>query len=70
LYNECVNTVSMLEKSIKEHDNNREGKLKDFEKQIKATKAQMQSVSKDLKVNFNIADLLLDISWWIRELLG
>ncbi|KAG5228563.1 structural maintenance of chromosomes protein [Salix suchowensis] len=49
LYNECVSTVSKLEKSIKEHDNNREGRLKNLEKQIKATKAQMKSASKDLK---------------------
>ncbi|XP_061980307.1 structural maintenance of chromosomes protein 2-1-like isoform X1 [Populus nigra] len=59
LYNECVNTVSMLEKSIKEHDNNREGKLKDLEKQIKATKAQMQSVSKDVKGHENERERLI-----------
>lgn len=52
LYENCVSTVSMLEKSIKEHDNNREGRLKDLEKKIKAVKVQMQSASKDLKVGF------------------
>lgn len=40
----------MLEKSIHEHTNNRDGRLKDLEKKIKAYKAQMQSASKDLKV--------------------
>ena len=52
LYKECVNKVSVLEKSIKEHDNNRVGRLKDLEKKIKAAKAQMQSATKDLKVGF------------------
>lgn len=52
LYKECVNKVSVLEKSIKEHDNNRAGRLKDLEKKIKAAKAQMQSATKDLKVGF------------------
>ena len=50
LYKDCVTKVSVLEKSIKEHDNNRAGRLKDLEKKIKATKAQMQSSTKDLKV--------------------
>jgi structural maintenance of chromosome 2 len=68
LYNECVSTVSKLEKSIKEHDNNREGRLKNLEKQIKATKAQMKSASKDLKVGFNIADLLMDFLYGINLL--
>ncbi|KAJ0043677.1 hypothetical protein Pint_17204 [Pistacia integerrima] len=53
LYENCVSTVSMLEKSIKEHDNNREGRLKDLEKKIKAVKVQMQSASKDLKGHEN-----------------
>lgn len=51
LYEDCVNKVSLLEKSIKDHDNNREGRLKELEKKIKAAKAQMQSASKDLKVH-------------------
>ncbi|XP_022736183.1 structural maintenance of chromosomes protein 2-1-like isoform X4 [Durio zibethinus] len=46
-----VSTVLELEKSIRDHDNNREGRLKDLERKIKATKAQMQSTSKDLKVD-------------------
>lgn len=56
-YENCVNTVSLLEKSVKEHDNNREGRLKDLEKKIKAIKAQMQSSSKALKVGFDVAEL-------------
>lgn len=40
----------MLEQTITEHDNNREGRLKDLEKKIKAVKAKMQSAAKDLKV--------------------
>ncbi|KAJ6393911.1 hypothetical protein OIU77_023198 [Salix suchowensis] len=59
LYNECVSTVSKLEKSIKEHDNNREGRLKNLEKQIKATKAQMKSASKDLKGHENERERLI-----------
>ncbi len=55
LYKECVSMVSMLEKSIKEHDNNREGRLKDLEKKIKAIKSEVQLASKDLKVFFDIA---------------
>ncbi|KAK4838719.1 hypothetical protein QYF36_015885 [Acer negundo] len=52
LFEECVNTMSMLEKTIREHDNNRERRLKDFEKKIKAVKVKMRSGSKDLKVAF------------------
>ncbi|XP_011018333.1 PREDICTED: structural maintenance of chromosomes protein 2-1-like [Populus euphratica] len=59
LYNECVSTVSKLEKSIKEHDNNREGRLKNLENQIKATKAQMKSASKDLKEHENERERLI-----------
>lgn len=51
LYDKCLSTVSLLEKSIKEHTNKRESKLKDLDKKIKATKVKMQSSSKDLKVN-------------------
>ncbi|KAF7824844.1 structural maintenance of chromosomes protein 2-1-like [Senna tora] len=50
LYENCVKTVSLLEKSIKEHDNNRESRLKNLEKKIKSNKSQMQSSLKDLKV--------------------
>lgn len=49
-YKDCVNAVSLLEKSIKEHDNSREGRLKDLEQKIKATKSKLQSCLKDLKV--------------------
>ncbi|THF99679.1 hypothetical protein TEA_008122 [Camellia sinensis var. sinensis] len=47
LYEECITTVSLLEKSICENTNNRDVKLKDLEK--KMGKAQVQSASKDLK---------------------
>ncbi|KAF7148659.1 hypothetical protein RHSIM_Rhsim03G0166400 [Rhododendron simsii] len=50
MYENCVATVSMLEKAIHEHTNNRDGRLKDLEKKIKAYKAQVQSASKDLKM--------------------
>nr|TKR91180.1 hypothetical protein D5086_0000226910 [Populus alba] len=59
LYNECVSVVSKLEKSIKEHDNNREDRLKNLEKQIKATKTQMKSASKDLKGHENERERLI-----------
>ncbi|KAK0596200.1 hypothetical protein LWI29_013563 [Acer saccharum] len=59
MYEECVNTVSMLEKTIREHDNNREGRLKDFEKKIKAVKVKMQSGSKDLKGHENERERLI-----------
>ncbi|GFS45800.1 structural maintenance of chromosomes (SMC) family protein [Actinidia rufa] len=48
-YEKCIAEMSMLEKSISEHANNRDGRLKDLEKKIKANKAQVQSASKDLK---------------------
>lgn len=50
LYKSCADTVSTLEKSIKDHDKNREGRLKDLEKNIKTIKARIQASSKDLKV--------------------
>ncbi|KAI9160747.1 hypothetical protein LWI28_011174 [Acer negundo] len=59
LFEECVSTVSMLEKTIREHDNNREGRLKDFEKKIKAVKVKMQSGSKDLKGHENERERLI-----------
>lgn len=59
LYENCVNRVSLLEKSIKEHDNNREGRLKDLEKKIKMIKSQTQSSSKALKVGIDTAELYL-----------
>lgn len=59
LYENSVSAVSVLEKSIKEHDNNREGRLKDLEKKIKAIKVQIQSASKDLKVGFDTTVLTM-----------
>lgn len=59
LYKNCVKTVSSLEKLIKEHDNNRETRLKGLEKKIKSIKSQMQSSSKDLKVYLNILTCFL-----------
>ncbi|KAK0585836.1 hypothetical protein LWI29_034669 [Acer saccharum] len=59
LYEKCVSTVSMLEKTIREHDNNREGRLKDLEKKIKAVKVKMQSGSKDLKGHENERERLI-----------
>ncbi|KAL7184004.1 hypothetical protein ACSBR2_026221 [Camellia fascicularis] len=47
LYEECITTVSLLEKSICENTNNWDVKLKDLEK--KMGKAQVQSASKDLE---------------------
>lgn len=55
VYEDCVTRVSTLEKSIKEHDNSRAGRLKDLEKKIKATKSQTQSALKELKVGFSMA---------------
>ncbi|KAK6155866.1 hypothetical protein DH2020_010114 [Rehmannia glutinosa] len=49
LYDECVAKVSYLEKSIHDHAGNRESRLKDLEKKIKAIKSQMQAASKNLK---------------------
>ncbi|KAL6131853.1 hypothetical protein ACLB2K_070226 [Fragaria x ananassa] len=57
LHEDCLNKVSFLEKSIKENDNSREGRLKDLEKKIKETKALLQSASKDLKVSFIVAEI-------------
>ncbi|KAL6580577.1 Structural maintenance of chromosomes protein 2-2 [Orobanche minor] len=49
LYQECVAKVTDLEKSIHDHAGNRESRLKDLEKKIKAFKSQMQAASKKLK---------------------
>ncbi|KAI3891938.1 hypothetical protein MKX03_031596 [Papaver bracteatum] len=59
LYDKCLSTVSLLEKSIKEHTNKRESKLKDLDKKIKATKVKMQSSSKDLKEYENERERLI-----------
>ncbi|KAJ9678927.1 hypothetical protein PVL29_020972 [Vitis rotundifolia] len=59
LLENCINTVSLLEKSIKEHANNRAGRLKDLEKKAKALKSQMTSASKDLKRHENEKERLI-----------
>ncbi|XP_031392590.1 structural maintenance of chromosomes protein 2-1-like [Punica granatum] len=59
LYDNCVATVQSLEKSIKEHSTNREGRLKDLEKNIGAIKVQMQAASKDLKGHENERERLI-----------
>ncbi|KAF5942367.1 hypothetical protein HYC85_020009 [Camellia sinensis] len=59
LYDECITTVSLLKKSICENTNNRDVRLKDLEKKIKAIKAQVQSASKDLKGHANEKERLL-----------
>lgn len=50
LYEKHVSAILELEKSIRDHENNREGRLKTLERKIKATKSQMLLASKDLKV--------------------
>ncbi|GAU36209.1 hypothetical protein TSUD_363640 [Trifolium subterraneum] len=68
LYENCVKTVSSLEKSIKEHDNNRESRLKGLEKKIKSIKSQMQSSSKDLKGHDNEKErLVMEMEAVIQE---
>lgn len=51
-YKECVTLEATLEKTINDHANNRDRRLKDLEKKIKAVKTKMQSASKDLKARF------------------
>uniref|UniRef100_A0A1J3JL63 Structural maintenance of chromosomes protein n=2 Tax=Noccaea caerulescens TaxID=107243 RepID=A0A1J3JL63_NOCCA len=58
-YKSCADTVSTLEKSIKDHDKNREGRLKDLEKNIKTIKARIQASSKDLKAHENERERLV-----------
>ncbi|MBA0794578.1 hypothetical protein Gohar_018893, partial [Gossypium harknessii] len=68
LYEKLVSTVSELEKSIRDNDNNREGRLKDLERKIKATKAKMQSASKDLKGHINEKEkLVMEREAFIQE---
>ncbi|KAJ1388615.1 RecF/RecN/SMC, N-terminal [Sesbania bispinosa] len=68
LYEDCVKTVSSLEKSIKEHDNNRESRLKALEKKIKSIKSQMQSSLKDLKGHDNEKErLVMEMEAVIQE---
>ncbi|KAI3993728.1 hypothetical protein MKX01_002741 [Papaver californicum] len=59
LCDKCLSTVSLLEKSIKEHTNKRESILKGLDKKIKATKVKMQSSSKDLKEYENERERLI-----------
>jgi hypothetical protein len=51
-YKKCVSTVSELEKTIKTYGSEREGRLKALEMKIKSLKSEMQSMSKQLKVDF------------------
>ncbi|XP_028801071.1 structural maintenance of chromosomes protein 2-1 [Neltuma alba] len=68
IYENCVKTVSSLEKSIKEHDNNRESRLKDLEKKIKSFRSQMQSSLKDLKGHDNDKErLVMEMEAVIQE---
>ncbi|XP_057523244.1 structural maintenance of chromosomes protein 2-1-like [Amaranthus tricolor] len=58
-YQNGVERVSTLEKSIKDYDKNRGARLKDLEKKIKALKSQMQLASKDLKGHENQREKLI-----------
>jgi structural maintenance of chromosome 2 len=49
-YDNCSSSIKKLERSIKDHSNQREARLKDLDKSIKSIKTQMQSASKKLKV--------------------
>ncbi|KAL1300746.1 hypothetical protein HN51_045391 [Arachis hypogaea] len=67
-YEECVKTVSSLEKSIKEHNSSREGRLKELEKKIKSIKSQVQSSLKDLKGHDNEKErLVMEMEAVIKE---
>ncbi|KAL9249751.1 Structural maintenance of chromosomes protein 2-1-like protein, partial [Drosera capensis] len=67
-YSNCVAKVSSLEKSIKEHHSNRDSRLKDLEKQIKALKALVQSASKELKGHDNEREkLTMEMEALIQE---
>ncbi|KAF6164612.1 hypothetical protein GIB67_032840, partial [Kingdonia uniflora] len=59
LYEKCVSTVLLLENSIKGHLKERESLLKDLDKKIKTTRAQMQSASKELKGHTNERERLI-----------
>ncbi|KAJ9547299.1 hypothetical protein OSB04_019842 [Centaurea solstitialis] len=58
-YKECVTVADTLEKSIHDHANNRDRRLKDLEKKIKLVKTKMQSASKDLKGHENEREKLI-----------
>ena len=67
LHKNCVAQVSLLEQTIYEHANNREGRLKILEKKIKEIKGKMQSASKDLKVSLPWFYLNETVSAYILE---
>ena len=50
MYDNCVSTVSTLEKSITDHGSHREKRLNDLNTSIKKLKAELQSSSVLLKV--------------------
>ncbi|TYI17795.1 hypothetical protein ES332_A07G049700v1 [Gossypium tomentosum] len=59
LYEKHVSAILQLEKSIRDHENNREGRLKTLERKIKATKSQLLLASKDLKEHENEIEMLV-----------
>ncbi|KAA3458149.1 structural maintenance of chromosomes protein 2-1-like isoform X2 [Gossypium australe] len=59
LYEKHVSAILELEKSIRDHENNREGRLKTLERKIKATKSQLLLASKDLKEHENEIEMLV-----------
>ncbi|KAK5817604.1 hypothetical protein PVK06_022531 [Gossypium arboreum] len=54
-----VSAILQLEKSIRDHENNREGRLKTLERKIKDTKSQLLLASKDLKEHENEIEMLV-----------
>ncbi|MBA0757131.1 hypothetical protein Gotri_020243, partial [Gossypium trilobum] len=56
LYEKHVSAILQLEKSIRDHENNREGRLKTLKRKIKATKSQLLLASKDLKRCYIVID--------------
>ncbi|KAL1160168.1 hypothetical protein V6Z11_A07G049500 [Gossypium hirsutum] len=59
LYEKHVSAILQLEKSIRDHENNREGRLKTLERKIKATKSQLLLASMDLKEHENEIEMLV-----------
>ncbi|TYI72283.1 hypothetical protein E1A91_D07G050200v1 [Gossypium mustelinum] len=59
LYEKHVSAILQLEKSIRDHENNREGRLKTLKRKIKATKSQLLLASKDLKEHENEIEMLV-----------
>ncbi|KAF9595784.1 hypothetical protein IFM89_004186 [Coptis chinensis] len=58
-YQNCISTVKLLEKSVKEHGNTREGRLTDLDNKIKTTRAHMQSSLTELKGHENKREMLI-----------